>query len=106
MKSFAMMLAATALSFPLAALAQTDSTLTRAQVRADLQRLEQAGYAPSKGEDPYYPRDIQAAEARVSARSGATSYGGVSSGATQSGSRVTTRAASPEEMKQLYFGGQ
>jgi hypothetical protein len=106
MKSFAMMLATAALSLPLAAFAQTDSPLTRAQVRADLQQLERAGYAPSKGEDPYYPQDIQAAEARVSARSGATSYGGVPSGATQSGSRVITRAASPEEMKQLYFGGQ
>ena len=106
MKSFAMMLAAAALFFPLAALAQTDSTLTRAQVRADLQQLEQVGYEPFKGEDPHYPTDIQAAEARVRAGNGATSYGGAPSGATESGARVVTRPASPEEMKQLYFGGQ
>jgi Domain of unknown function (DUF4148) len=106
MKSFAMMLAAVALSFPLAALAQTDTTLTRAQVRADLQQLEQAGYEPFKGEDPSYPTDIQAAEARVAARNGETAYGGMPSGSTASGSRVIARPASPEELKQLYFGGQ
>jgi len=38
--------------------------LTRAQVKADLVRVEQAGYRP--GEDRVnYPEDIQAAEARV-----------------------------------------
>lgn len=99
MKLFAMMLVAAALSFPLVALAQTDSTLTRAQVRADLQRLEQVGYEPFQGEDPYYPTDIQAAEARVSTGNGAASYGGAPSAATESGSRVITRPASPEEMK-------
>ncbi|MDN7183869.1 DUF4148 domain-containing protein [Caballeronia sp. SEWSISQ10-4 2] len=39
--------------------------LTRAQVRADLIRLEQAGYNPSVNDDATYPTDIQAAEAKV-----------------------------------------
>ncbi|MCX4172590.1 MULTISPECIES: DUF4148 domain-containing protein [Paraburkholderia] len=39
--------------------------LTRAQVRADLIRLEQAGYNPSASDDATYPADIQAAEANV-----------------------------------------
>ena len=42
--------------------------LTRAQVRADLIRLEQAGYNPSANDDVTYPADIQAAEAKVAAR--------------------------------------
>lgn len=45
----------------------TSAPLTRAQVRADLIRLEQAGYHPSPN-DVYYPADIQAAEARVAAQ--------------------------------------
>ena len=42
--------------------------LTRAQVRADLIRLEQAGYNPSATDDANYPADIQAAEAKVAAQ--------------------------------------
>ena len=42
--------------------------LTRAQVRADLIRLEQAGYNPSANDDVTYPADIQAAEAKVAAQ--------------------------------------
>lgn len=107
MKLFAIAIAAaSALSFPLAALSQTDAAPTRAAVRAELQQLEQAGYDPAKGEDPSYPSDIQAAEARVSAQNHATAYGGVTSGESASGSRIITRPASAEEMKQLYFGGQ
>ncbi|MCU9953383.1 DUF4148 domain-containing protein [Burkholderia sp. BKH01] len=42
--------------------------LTRAQVRADLIRIEQAGYNPSANDDTTYPADIQAAEAKVAAQ--------------------------------------
>ena len=98
--------AASALSLPLAAFSQTDATLTRAQVKAELQQLEQVGYDPATGDDPHYPADIQAAEARLSARNGATAYGGVMSGSSASGSPTIVRPASNEEMKQLYFGGQ
>lgn len=107
MKSIAIALtAAWTLCAPLAARAQTDPTLTRAQVRGELQQLEQAGYEPAKGEDFNYPTDIQTAEARVSSQSGATAYGGLMSGSSASGPRVITRPASPEEMKEIYFGGQ
>ena len=47
--------------------------LTRAQVRADLIRLEQAGYNPAANDDSNYPADIQAAEARVAAQNAAQS---------------------------------
>ncbi|KWO40233.1 purine-nucleoside phosphorylase [Burkholderia sp. MSMB1459WGS] len=57
-----------ALSAPIVAFAQTtDHTVTRAEVRADLVRVEKAGYRPI-GSDPYYPEDIQAAEAKVAAQ--------------------------------------
>jgi hypothetical protein len=48
----------------------TSSQLTRAQVRADLIRVEQAGYRMGIGNDPDYPADVQAAEAKVVAEPG------------------------------------
>ncbi|WP_244816486.1 DUF4148 domain-containing protein [Caballeronia sp. Lep1P3] len=97
--------AASALSLSFAAFSQTESTLTRAQVRAELQQFEHAGYDPAKSDDATYPGDIQAAAARTSTDS-PTAYGGVLSGSSSSGSRAVVRPASSEEMKQLYFGGQ
>jgi hypothetical protein len=97
--------AASALSLPPAAFAQTDSASTRAQVRTELQQLEQAGYDPAKGEDPHYPTDVQSAGARVSAQNGVTTYGGVRSGSSSSGLGAMTHSASMDEMKRFYFGG-
>ncbi|MEK7915892.1 DUF4148 domain-containing protein [Burkholderia contaminans] len=57
-----------ALSAPIVAFAQTtDHAVTRADVRADLVRVERAGYRPISN-DPNYPEDIQAAEAKVAAQ--------------------------------------
>ncbi|SAK57642.1 purine nucleoside phosphorylase [Caballeronia hypogeia] len=71
---------------PLAALAQSDG-LTRTQVKQDLQRVEQAGYNPSE-RDTFYPNDIQAAEAKVSAQS---AYGGAApEGTSASGRTMST----------------
>ncbi|KVT44906.1 DUF4148 domain-containing protein [Burkholderia ubonensis] len=47
--------------------------LTRAQVRADLIRLERAGYNPSTSDEATYPADIQAAEAKAAAQDAAAS---------------------------------
>ncbi|MGV2288180.1 DUF4148 domain-containing protein [Trinickia sp. YCB016] len=41
---------------------------TRAQVRADLIRLEQAGYNPASENEQNYPVDIQTAQAKVTAQ--------------------------------------
>jgi hypothetical protein len=59
------------LAMPALSFAQSAAGLTRAQVVAELVRLEQAGYNPSAGEDNNYPADIQAAEARVAAEDAA-----------------------------------
>ncbi|CAG9212575.1 DUF4148 domain-containing protein [Burkholderia vietnamiensis] len=57
-----------ALSAPVVAFAQnTNGPVTRAEVRADLARVERVGYRPI-GNDPFYPSDIQAAEAKVAAQ--------------------------------------
>lgn len=54
-----------ALAAPVCAFAQSsDGPVTRAEVRADLQRVEQAGYRPG-GSEINYPNDIQHAEAIV-----------------------------------------
>ncbi len=53
-----------ALSLPSMAYAQSDSGLTRQQVRSELARLEKAGYNPSAN-SINYPENIQAAEARA-----------------------------------------
>jgi hypothetical protein len=74
------------LAAPIASIAQSDGPVTRAQVRAEMIQLEQAGYDPARGEDPNYPADIQAAEARVAAENAGTSgVGGTPSGTSASG---------------------
>jgi hypothetical protein len=92
---------AAVLAAPVASFAQSSQPVTRAQVRAELVQLEKAGYSPARGADPYYPADIQAAEARVAAQNGtaqaATGYGPSTSGTSQSGQRseVTVSTYSP-----------
>ncbi|SAK62852.1 membrane protein [Caballeronia fortuita] len=82
-------LAAPALSFA----QQSDTPLSRAQVRAELVQLEKAGYNPNIS-DPSYPSNIQAAQARVSAQQLAqtsvqsSDYGSVANGSSQSGRTI------------------
>ncbi|MCX4165211.1 MULTISPECIES: DUF4148 domain-containing protein [Paraburkholderia] len=73
------------ITVPLAAFAQSNQPLTRAEVRADLARLEKAGYNPHDWMN--YPANIQAAEARVAAEdaSKASGYGPSTSGSSQAG---------------------
>ena len=78
---------------PLAAFAQSSEPLTRAEVRADLVKVEKAGYNPNDW--IHYPENIQAAEARVAAEHGgaqteATSYGSGSNGSSQAGQRASS----------------
>jgi type II secretory pathway pseudopilin PulG len=66
-----------------------NAPLTRAQVRAELVQLEQAGYSPATGEQANYPADIQAAEAKVAAQQNANetneAYGGTHAGGADAG---------------------
>ena len=83
---------ATALAAPVGAFAQANQPLTRAQVRAELVQLEKAGYDPARGEDPHYPADIQAAEAKVAAQTAATGVGGTVSGSSDAGRPAVSKA--------------
>ncbi len=76
---------------PAFAFAQTQNApLTRAQVKAELAQLAQAGYSAGSGDNANYPQDIQAAEAKVAAQQNMnqtnSAYGGMHSGGTASGS--------------------
>ncbi|EKS71680.1 MULTISPECIES: DUF4148 domain-containing protein [Caballeronia] len=78
------------LASPIASIAQTaQPQLSRAQVRADLRQIEQAGYNPARRDDVSYPADIQAAEMRVAARDGLdggrSSMGGAPTSTSESG---------------------
>src|ERR1700739_4770630 len=86
-----------ALSAPAFAFAQaTNAPLTRAEVKADLVRVEQAGYRPG-GRDLYYPADIQAAEAKIAAQGQtpeAASFGGTPmTGTSQGGAPIAMNDA-------------
>ncbi|WP_168787843.1 DUF4148 domain-containing protein [Paraburkholderia aromaticivorans] len=95
---------AAALAAPVAVFAQSNQPVTRAQVRAELVQLEQAGYHVGDGDNAHYPDAIQAAEGKVAAQNGAASgYGGVMSGSSASGA-PTVRPAANDGMKPIYFG--
>jgi hypothetical protein len=90
---------AVALAAPVAVFAQSNQPVTRAQVRAELAQLEKAGYTPAAGRDPYYPDDIQAAEARVAAQNttaqaDTSGVGGTAAGSAQAGQRADTTVSS------------
>ncbi|POR47943.1 uncharacterized protein DUF4148 [Paraburkholderia eburnea] len=105
----AALVAAPALSYA-QSVDQNNAPKTRAEVRAELIQIEQAGYNPATANDSNYPSDIQAAEARVSQEQGQgvaqtqpnadTGYGGASTGSSQSGTQPETIAPS----QRVYFG--
>jgi hypothetical protein len=73
--------------------AQSNAPVTRAQVRAELVQLQQAGYHVGDGDQAHYPDAIQAAEARVSAQVAAqggngNGYGGRAVGSSEAGRGV------------------
>jgi hypothetical protein len=88
---------ASALAAPSFAFAQSNSPVTRAQVRAELVQLEKAGYNPAS-DRTQYPANIQAAEQRVSAQDGVAqrSYGSSVSGTSASGAPVASVGGSAD----------
>jgi len=72
---------ALAVSAPLAAQAQSNPPLTRAQVHAEVKALKQAGFQPS---DWFYPASIVSAEAKI-ARQQAAEYGSDRGASSESG---------------------
>jgi Domain of unknown function (DUF4148) len=69
MKTLArLVLASLAFCIPVVGFAQNTAPVTRAQVRAELIRLEQAGYHVGDGDQTTCPVQIQAAEAKIAAQ--------------------------------------
>ena len=104
------------LGAPVLSFAQSNGPVTRAEVRADLIRVEQAGYQPSSN-DINYPSDIQAAEAKIAAQSdrklteeavgGVAQSGTSASGlATHTAMRTTNRdgCVGPVSYCHVFFG--
>jgi hypothetical protein len=85
MKSVIRTLAVTLLiAAPVAAFAQTNQPVTRAQVENNLAQLEQAGYNPNDW--MHYSTSLPQAEMRVAQQnSGNTAYGGANGGTSQAG---------------------
>lgn len=84
---------AAALAIPAASSFAQSQPVTRAQVKAELVQLERAGYNPAM-DRATYPAQIQAAEAKVAAENGQTSYGGVADGRRLRAARHTPATAS------------
>jgi len=92
MKLVQSLIVAVLVAAPVASFAQSQHEITRAEVRAELVQLQKAGYNPAS-DNAQYPRNIEAAEARINAdnNAAATAYGGVA----QSRSAVGSPASSP-----------
>jgi Domain of unknown function (DUF4148) len=108
-----LVIAASAIAAPALSFAQSTGSLTRAEVYQDLVRVEQAGYNPARGDDPNYPADIQAAEAKIAtmqqAQQPATQdVGGTAQdGNTTRGARAHTDHSScigPVSFCNVFFG--
>jgi Domain of unknown function (DUF4148) len=91
-----------ALVAPTFAFAQDAGPITRAQVKAELVRLEKSGYKPD-GDHATYPAMTQVAEqgAQGQGSVAATSYGSASGGTTVSGALAPAPARNPGS---TYFG--
>ncbi|MEK6422579.1 MAG: DUF4148 domain-containing protein [Burkholderia gladioli] len=100
-KLIAAVVAATALTASVSAFAQTaqNGPVTRAEVRSQLVQLEKAGYHPGVA-SPYYPEDIQAAEARV-AGPDTSGYGSQAAPVVHSGSPAASVTPAHDS---IYYG--
>ena len=79
---------AAALAAPVAGYAQSSQPVSRAEVRAKLVEVEQAGFAPQ--DYMHYPENLQAAEAKIAtqnaeAQGALSGYGGAADGTVRSG---------------------
>ena len=81
-----LVIATATIGAPALTFAQSNGPLTRAEVRADLVRVEQAGYNPARVNDIDYPANIQAAEAKFAGQNVPNKTSDVGGVAGQSGS--------------------
>jgi hypothetical protein len=98
MKLAQSLIVAAVLTVPAISFAQSSQPLTRAEVRAELVQLENAGYNP-EGDSATYPRNLQAAEAKVNAQThdAESAYGVSTSGSSAAGGPVATASSQRDE---------
>jgi hypothetical protein len=104
----------TALTSPLVCFAQSNAPVTRAEVRADLVKVEKAGYDPSVANDIHYPEDIEAAEAKIAAQDNrkmaSDAVGGTTTGTSAAGARahvahyLPSSCVGPLSFCNIFFG--
>ena len=96
------LIVAAVVAVPVVSFAQSSQPITRAQVRAELVQLQQAGYSPA-ADYTKYPLNIQAAEARVNAQNpqAASAYGPSTNGSSASGSPVASVGSAQDNVPGL-----
>jgi hypothetical protein len=115
MKSLAyLVLASGAFCIQAVGFAQSTAPVTRAQVRAELIQLEQAGYHVGDGDQTTYPVQIQAAEAKVAAQDSQqvanNAVGGTTNSTSAAGSPMhlpkpsPSSCVGPESYCNVFFG--
>ncbi|EON14546.1 MULTISPECIES: DUF4148 domain-containing protein [Pandoraea] len=101
------LLVSCALAAPFSAFAQStgnnDASLSRAQVQADLVRVEQAGYQPS-GSQANYPANLERAEAIVAKQDGSASLINTSGTVAMTGVSTGNQPVSHASRQSVYFG--
>lgn len=87
MKVVQSLIVAAAVALPALSFAQSNQPATRAEVRAQLVELQKAGYNPAS-DQTQYPKNIEAAQARLNAQQGlaSSSYGSAAAGTSAYGS--------------------
>jgi hypothetical protein len=83
---------------PIASLAQSDGSMTRAQVQAEIVQLEQAGFNPANANTVDFPANMQATDTNAGGQG--SGYGPAINGSTQMG-----HPASSSGVKPVFFGG-
>jgi hypothetical protein len=78
-----------ALASPVVSFAQSTEPVTRAQVRAELIQLEEAGYHVGGGDHTTYPVQIQAAEAKIAAQGSQQAANNAVGGTTLTGTSAS-----------------
>ncbi|MFX1765123.1 DUF4148 domain-containing protein [Paraburkholderia sp. A1RI-2L] len=87
---------------PLASFAQTTTSLTRAQVHAQLVQVEKAGYNPAR-RDNNYPADIQAAGVRGATQESAGTLSTSGMGSSTAGSSQAGESQSAHHDRAKLF---
>ena len=87
MKLVQSLVVAAVVAIPALSFAQSNQPLTRAEVRAQLVELQSVGYNPAS-DQAQYPKNIEAAQARLNAQKSlsASSYGAATAGTSAWGS--------------------